>query len=275
LRHKVQTFVALYQQRLEIAQQISALRRSEPEALSLKDELSKTLALNETFVAAVSHDLKNPLNAILIATELLLSRCPPQERNIIERARSSARRMNHMIEQLFDLSRARLGGGVPLALEYNVDLSKLVEQVVAEVTVASPERPLHVSQRGDTCGRWDAERITRVISNLLGNAVRHGNPQAPIELELDGTQPDHVEISVSNGGEIPADVRPTLFAPFRDKDPLRKRTEGLGLGLFIVSEIVSAHGGSVSVTSANGRTCFSVLLPRQNAASERAVAAVG
>ncbi|HTU60198.1 MAG TPA: response regulator, partial [Polyangiales bacterium] len=117
LRHKVQTFVSLYQQRKEIAEQLTALRRSEAEARSLKDELQRTLQLNETFVAAISHDLKNPLNAILLATELLLSRCRPEECTVVERARSSARRMNHMIEQLFDLSRARLAGGVPLALE--------------------------------------------------------------------------------------------------------------------------------------------------------------
>lgn len=262
LRHKVQTFVSLYQQRKEIAEQLSALRRSEAEARSLKDELQRTLQLNETFVAAISHDLKNPLNAILLATELLLTRCRPEECGVVERARSSARRMNHMIEQLFDLSRARLAGGVPLALEPNVELSKLAELVVEEIRVANPKHQVRFTSEGDTRGTWDAERITRVVSNLLGNAVRHGKVDAQIDVALDGRAPEQVTLRVTNGGAIAADALATLFAPFRDKDPTRKRTEGLGLGLFIVSEIVTAHGGSVGVHSADGSVSFHVELPR-------------
>jgi len=263
LRHKVQTFVSLYQQRKEIAEQLSALRRSEAEARSLKDELQRTLQLNETFVAAISHDLKNPLNAILLATELLLTRCRPEECAVVERARSSARRMNHMIEQLFDLSRARLAGGVPLALEPNVELAKLAEQVVEEIRVANSKHQVRLTSEGDTRGTWDAERITRVVSNLLGNAVRHGKSDAQIEVTLDGRAQDQVTLRVTNGGAIAPEALSTLFAPFRDKDPTRKRTEGLGLGLFIVSEIVTAHGGSVGVQSADGSVSFHVELPRR------------
>lgn len=263
LRHKVRTFASLYQQRLEIAEQLAALQRSEAEARSLKDELGRTLALNETFVAAVSHDLKNPVNAVLIATELLLSRCQPEDRRILDRARSSARRMANMIEQLFDLSRARLAGGVPLLLEPNVDLARLVEEAIAEVAVASPDRAPTLTRTGDSLGNWDSERVARVISNLLGNAVRHGASDSPIAVRVDGTRADQVTLEVENGGEVAPEILPELFSPFRGDSRRRRRGEGLGLGLFIVSEIVNAHGGTVAVRSERGKTTFTVLLPRR------------
>ncbi len=263
LRHKVQTFVALHQQRLELNEKVLALEASEAEQRSLRDELAKTLELNETFVAVVSHDLKNPLNAVLMATELLLSRCQPEERRIVERARSSARRMTNMIDQLFDLSRARLGGGIPVSLEHDVDLSKLVEEVVGELAVSSPSRPVDVTQEGDVHGAWDPERLTRVVSNLIGNAVRHGEGGTAIGVRIDGRQAGQVELVVSNAGGIGPDLLPSLFEPFRDKQPTRKRGEGLGLGLFIVSETVSAHGGSVDVQSDAGKVTFKVQLPRK------------
>ena len=122
---------------------------------------------------------------------------------------------------------------------------------------------LRFTSEGDTRGTWDAERITRVVSNLLGNAVRHGKVDAQIDVALDGRASEQVTLRVTNGGAIAADALATLFAPFRDKDPTRKRTEGLGLGLFIVSEIVTAHGGSVGVHSADGSVSFHVELPRR------------
>jgi len=267
LRHKVQTFVSLYQQRLEIAEQLAALKRSEAETRALKDELARTLKLNETFVAAISHDLKNPINAVMMATDLLHARCQPEERRIIDRARSSARRMSHMIDQLFDLSRARLGGGVPISRESETDLARLVDDAIAEFTVANPGRALTFTHEGDCRGSWDPERMARVISNLLGNALRHGEPEAPISVHVDGRGGDQVTLVVSNGGEIPAELLPTLFTPFREKGANKKRGEGLGLGLFIVSEIVSAHLGSVNVSSEGGRVLLSVTLPRRPSAA--------
>jgi signal transduction histidine kinase len=262
LRHKVGTFVSLYHQRLEIAEQLQALQRSEAETRSLKDELARTLELNETFVAAVSHDLKNPVNAILIATDLLLARCQPEDRRILDRARSSARRMANMIDQLFDLSRARLAGGVPISPQPNLDLTRLVDEAVAEVAAASPDQTCTFTYTGDTRGTWDPERIARVVSNLVGNAVRHGSMEAPVTVHVDGERRDLVTLEVRNRGEIPPELLPVLFAPFREGKHGRKRGEGLGLGLFIVSEIVAAHGGKVSVRSAEGSTTFSVALPR-------------
>ncbi|HWA72679.1 MAG TPA: hybrid sensor histidine kinase/response regulator [Polyangiaceae bacterium] len=267
LRHKVGTFVSLYHQRLEIAEQLQALQRSEAETRSLKDELARTLELNETFVAAVSHDLKNPVNAILIATDLLLARCQPAERRILDRARSSARRMANMIDQLFDLSRARLAGGVQIAPQPNLDLARLVDEAVAEVAAASPEHTCTFTHTGDTRGTWDPERIARVVSNLVGNAVRHGATGTPVTVHVDGEQRDQVTLEVRNGGEIPPELLPVLFAPFGEGKHGRKRGEGLGLGLFIVSEIVTAHGGKVTVRSGEGSTTFNVALPRHASAA--------
>jgi two-component system, sensor histidine kinase and response regulator len=104
------------------------------------------------------------------------------------------------------------------------------------------------------------------VSNLLGNAVRHGLPDAPIEVHIDGGSEEAVKLAISNGGDIPADVLPVLFVPFRNKQLNKNRGEGLGLGLFIVSEIVTAHGGSVKVSSDSGRVTLSVVLPRRQGA---------
>ncbi|HET9958693.1 MAG TPA: hybrid sensor histidine kinase/response regulator, partial [Polyangiaceae bacterium] len=263
LRHKVRTFVALYRQRVSIREQVRALERSEAEARALKDELAATLRLNETFVAAVSHDLKNPLNAVLMATELLLAGGPtPETRRIVERARNSSRRMLNMIEQLFDLSRARLAGGIPLVLRENTDLSRIAEQVRLELNLVNADCPVSLHVIGDPCGTWDDVRLERLISNLLGNAVRHGVRGAPIEMSIDGSAPDVVRFVVTNSGQIPPEILPRLFEPFSEKEPSRRRGDGLGLGLYIVAQIVSAHAGEIDVRSGDGTTTFTVSLPR-------------
>jgi signal transduction histidine kinase len=264
LRHKVETFVELHRQRLQLASQMELIRKREDELRRLNDELSATLRLNETFVAAVGHDLRTPLNNVILSAELLRSQTSgPSETRVLERLSASAGRMSKMIDELFDLARARLSGGIPIARQTNVDLLPVAERIVAELGTGEPARQLKLDQRGDLHGDWDPDRLGQVLSNLLGNALRHGASEGAIELILDGTDAARLRITVRNRGQIPADVLNCLFEPFRRG---RARTgsskEGLGLGLFIVEQIVLAHGGTISAESVDATTTFVVSLPR-------------
>jgi two-component system, sensor histidine kinase and response regulator len=121
-----------------------------------------------------------------------------------------------------------------------------------------------VRQRGDFNGEWDGGRLAQVASNLITNALQYGEPGHPVAVELDGTQPDSVELIVANAGSIPRELLPVIFDPFRGRSDPGRRSDGLGLGLYIVRQLVEAHEGRVDVTSnASDGTRFIVRLPRQ------------
>jgi signal transduction histidine kinase len=241
LRHKAGVFFDLYTQR---------------------QELAETLRVNETFIAAMSHDLKSPLSSIVMGTELILRR--PQDeatKNNAERIRRSSQRMVSMIDQLFDLARIRLGGGVPIE-RTRVDLSATTRAVIVECLAAAPGRVIDASYEGDTEGSWDCGRIEQIVSNLVGNALRHGVAGTPIRVSVRGTE-ERAFLTVQNQGVIPPAVRQTLFEPFRGNHESRARKHGLGLGLFIVDQLVAAHRGKVEVESNETEgTTFRVELPR-------------
>ena len=218
---------------LGVARDVTELQR-------LNEELSATLRLNETFVAAVGHDLRTPLNNVMLSAELLMALDSPDPR-VLARLQSSADRMSKMIEELFDLARARLSGGIPIQRKPDVDLTPVAEKIVAELFATVSGRSFELVAHGDTRGRWDPDRLGQVLSNLVGNALRHGQPEGPIRIELDGTATDRLAVSVSNPGQIPDDVLPCLFEPFRRGMSRASKSEGLGLGLFIVQQIVFAH----------------------------------
>jgi signal transduction histidine kinase len=122
---------------------------------------------------------------------------------------------------------------------------------------------MEAAYEGNLTGNWDAERIAQVASNLIGNALKHGSPSASVRVRLAGTEGDRVNLVVKSGGTIPPDILPHLFDPFRGGQRQSGRGEGLGLGLYIVSQIVQAHNGSVEVKTGEGdETAFHVRLPR-------------
>jgi signal transduction histidine kinase len=178
---------------------------------------------------------------------------------------SSSQRMARMIDQLLDLTRSRLGGGIELT-PAPMDLGKLTTDIVDELRTQRATALFHVETRGDLHGKWDSDRLAQVISNLVGNAVHHGTPDKAIDVVLDGTG-KHVSFSIRNDGKtIPEPLQNVLFDPFRrgDRQGNSSKTAGLGLGLFISKEIVTGHGGTISVSSSDEKgTSFTFELPRE------------
>jgi signal transduction histidine kinase len=224
---------------------------------------TETLRLNEMFSALLAHDLRSPLSAILASAELLKRRtADPIAAESAARITASGNRMARLIEDMLDLARARLAGGIAVKREA-ADFKILVERVVREHQLSVPTRDIRSSYSGDLNGYCDPERIAQVAANLIGNALKHGDPDREVEVSLDGTSPHCVTLNVQNGGTIPGDLVPHLFDPFRGSQHRRGRSGGLGLGLYIVSQIVQAHGGSVEVqTGENQMTSFRVCVPR-------------
>jgi signal transduction histidine kinase len=248
LKNKADVFFELYRQRQLLAQELT--------------DRTETLRVNEMFSALLAHDLRSPLSAILASARLLERRS--SERVALETAArilTSGNRMARMIEDMLDLARARLGGGIPVNRE-PADFKALVERVMREHQAAAPDRSVEAGCEGKFNGYWDAERIAQAASNLIGNALKHGSAAAPVRVRLDGTNDDSVLLIVKNSGAIPPDVLPHLFDPFRGGGHQSGRSDGLGLGLYIVSQIVQAHGGTVDVKTGDGDTAFYVRLPR-------------
>jgi signal transduction histidine kinase len=249
LQNKADVFFQLYRQRQQLAQELH--------------DRTETLRLNEMFSALLAHDLRNPLSAILASAKILQRRSnDAHAQEAAARIVSSGKRMGRMIEDMLDLARARLAGGIIVKRE-PADLRTLVERVVREHQAAAPERLIEAAYAGDCAGHWDAERMAQVASNLIGNALKHGDSRAGVQVRLDGTANRSVTLSVANIGRIPADLMDHLFDPFRGGQRPAGRSEGLGLGLYIVYQIVKAHRGTVDVESGrNNETLFHVVVPR-------------
>lgn len=253
LRNKADVFFQLYRQKQQLVRELH--------------ERTETLRLNEMFAAVLGHDLRNPLGAILTGAHLI-QRASTQDmvRDTAVRMLSSGKRMSRLIDDLLDLTRARLAGGIALKRD-TIDFGALLQRVVKEHEAAFPERHVEVTQAGDVTGDWDGDRLGQVASNLIGNAFQHGAPDRPVRVSLDGTDPDQVVLSVENDGVIPLDLQPHLFDPFRGGQRAG-RNEGLGLGLYIVQQIVQAHGGRVEVHSMpETQTRFRVVVPRRASAT--------
>ena len=219
----------------------------------------------ERFIGILGHDLRNPVAAILLSAQALGALPEPYA----ESARTiagSAHRMQAMIRDLLDFARGRLGGGIPIA-PTSCDLRLLCGQVVEEMKQAYPARVVSFAGIGDLRGEWDPDRVGQVLSNLIGNSIKHGADPVLVAGYEEG---DDVVTTVYNPGPaIPAAALPTLFEPFKMASGCGREPTGhggLGLGLYIVSEVVRAHGGTIDVSSAEGAgTTFTVRWPRRPA----------
>jgi len=230
-----------------------------------EEELARTASFREQFIGILGHDLRNPLNAIRASADVILmhDNLHPGQAKGVRRIIASADRMARMINDVLDFTRGRLGGGIPVQ-RTRANLHEVVQQTVDELHVAHPDRDFGFEATGDGWGFWDADRVAQVVSNLVGNALQHGSIAAPIRIAVCDLQ-QNVVVRVTNTGQsIPQTALPTLFEPFRGSVIAARRTknQGLGLGLFIVNEIVRAHGGTIDVQSSEHATTFSVVLPR-------------
>lgn len=235
------------------------------EAKAAQEQLAQELGFREQLMGVLSHDLRNPLGAVLGLSGLLALQdsLPNNMREGLEQIQQSARRMNEMIETLLDVTRLRQRRGMPLSRQ-EVDLYDLSRKVADELRAAHPEREIRVAAEGDMRGHWDPARIEQVASNLVANALTHGAAASPVELTLAG-EDDHVQLAVTNcGAAIAPELIDHLFEPFRQGADARARPRpsGLGLGLFIARQIVRSHGGTIQVRSDDEATTFTVRLPR-------------
>ena len=220
----------------------------------------------EMFIAILGHDLRTPIGAVLTSSQFMIESEDLQEPHLTlaQGIARSASRMSQMVADLLDFTRSRLGSGVPIT-RTSVDIGHVVREAVAEMMNAEPGSLIGLNMSGDLVGCWDAGRISQVLTNLLSNAVQHGRPGAQITVALNG-EGDDVVLSVHNYGRpIPAADMPGLFSPLKrlHAEPVAEASHHLGLGLYIVDRIVSAHCGTINVESSeDGGTQFTVRLPR-------------
>ena len=219
----------------------------------------------ERFLAILGHDLQSPLGAIMTSSKFMLEIGELKEPSLtlVQRIDSSSRRMSQMVKDLLDYTRTRFGDSVPVVRE-DMDLRKLIHEVVAEVATSHPEHTLQIEATGNLRGRWDSDRMGQVLTNLIANAAQHGTERSPIKVAAKGDAKG-VVISVQNrGATIPKAELTNIFQAMKSVNGNGARDRRhLGLGLYIVEKIVSAHEGTVNVTSSNSEgTTFTISLPR-------------
>jgi PAS domain S-box-containing protein len=253
----------LLPQHLDVAGAIANHVAAAAARFSAMRELEQTVRFNEMFTAILGHDLRNPLGAIMAAGQLVKKRTA-EEKIVrpLDRILNSGARMERMIDQLLDFTRVRVGHGIPLRPQA-MDLVPVLKHVLDELDLANQHPRLRLEVSGDTKGRWDPDRLGQVFSNLVGNALEHGDVQRGVHVLVDGTAPDTVRVRVHNMGAVAPEMIPSMFDPMSGGGPRRARSQGLGLGLFITQELARAHGGSIGVESSEAAgTTFTVLLPR-------------
>lgn len=244
----------------EARKQIEALnanlqeRISEAVAEQTRDR--EDAVLREQFIAVLGHDLRNPLAAIDAGRRMLQKeQLDPKAMRVLRLMGESIERMSGLITNLMDFARGRLGGGIGIERSSGQRIEPILAQVINEIQASHPDRQIETRFELDRPIDVDQARIAQMFSNLLGNAVAHGAADRPIEVEAT-VQNDTFMLSIANGGApIPQAAMERLFRPFY-RGEVRPSLQGLGLGLYIASQIAEAHGGSLDVASNAVETRF-------------------
>jgi sigma-B regulation protein RsbU (phosphoserine phosphatase) len=218
--------------------------------------------VREQFVAVLGHDLRNPMAAIAAGIRLLRNReqLSEQGQQILSEMDNSVARASSLIDNVLDLARGSLGGGLVVDRDSDAPLTPVLEQVIAEIRVTAPEHSIETRINIDEPVHCDRGRLAQLASNLLSNAVTHGAPGRPIRFEAN-SEAGLFTLSVANAGDpIPEEARSHLFQPFYRGEG-RPSRNGLGLGLFIACEIAKAHDGTLEVSSDDLETRFTFKMP--------------
>jgi signal transduction histidine kinase len=216
------------------------------------------------FLGVLGHDLRGPLNAILLTAQALSmtnAGAPASEHTA--RLMRSGERMKELLDDLLDYSRTSLDLGIPI-LPRECDLATACEEEIELLRAAWPAASIRLVTHGSAQGWWDPSRLKQMVSNLINNAVKFGDQPGTVIATLHGNDEAQVSLVVENTGpHISKKVLSSFFDPMRMGAERADGSTSLGLGLFIVRQIALAHGGRVDVESANGRTAFTVVLPRR------------
>jgi signal transduction histidine kinase len=240
-------------------EELTARLESLVERGRLEREQRDLAAFQERFVAILGHDLRQPLNAFAIGTQMLLTQdLDAQHAKTVRLLARASERMRRMIEDLLDLTRSRQGGGLPIHRR-PASLGDVCRNVVEELQTSHASRDIVLKVLDECSGEWDRDRISQLCANLIGNAIEHGRAGGPIEVSLESAG-DNAILSVENDAErIAPDVMAVLFDPFRGA---RAGSKGLGLGLFIAQQIAAGHDGTLEVTSEERVTRFAAKMAR-------------
>ena len=233
------------------------LERSESTLLAERE----TSELREQYIGVLGHDLRTPLSAISLGTDLLKkSPLDAEQSQMVQMMENSISRMSGLIEDALDFTRGRLGGGIEIHTSSDESLEPLLRQVIDEVRSLSADCQIEAHFALQESVRHDRRRMAQLFTNLLSNAVIHGRTDQPVKVSATSSG-GRFEFSVSNAADpIPPGVMRRLFVPF-SRGESRTYQQGLGLGLYIASQIAKSHGGTLGVTSTGERVRFTFTMP--------------
>tara|TARA_A200000159_G_scaffold89755_1_gene83170 strand:- start:134 stop:1306 length:1173 start_codon:yes stop_codon:yes gene_type:complete len=254
ITNQISSFAAL------ISRQIKMNEVFEDTKAALFDEQSAA-KLREQYIAILGHDIRTPLSSLKMGIDFLSDITQDDTaKNVLTRMDNSASRMSRLISDVMDFTHGKMGSEIPLNMQHVDNLNSVLLHAVSELTLLHKECNIHCNINLEGKVHCDPERISQVLSNLLVNAIVHGDDSRPIQVNGNIVE-NSLVIRVSNHGDaISADAMSRLFQPFWRQQNHRD-TGGLGLGLFIASQISSAHNGTLTVESDASKTEFSLKIP--------------
>lgn len=246
----------------ELLKARKSLQKSVEEATQLKEIATDRALLAEQMIGIVSHDLRNPLGTVALGAQTLeLGGLTESQTTVLDRMQRALSHANLLISDLLDFTEARLGGGLSASIA-PCDLHEVVAEAVDNLQPLHSPQLLRHRRIGSGSCEADATRLAQLVGNLVSNAATYGSEDAPITITTTGYE-DGCSISVHNEGDpIPPALQETIFSPMQRAQSASNATHSIGLGLYIVKMIASAHGGAVELESTEeSGTTFTVTLP--------------